>query len=842
MKAGIALGRYEILAPCGSGGMGEVYKARDTRLDRIVAIKVSTEPFSARFEREARAIAALQHPHICTLYDVGENFLIMEYIEGSPVRGPVPVDQALKIAGEIADALVAAHQRHIIHRDLKPSNILLAKSGVKLLDFGLAKVDERMASGQDGATQALTQEGSIVGTLQYMAPEQVQGKSVDERSDIFSFGCVLYELITGRQAFKGNDAASIIAAVLREEPPPLSMTMVPSAPVERVVRKCLAKDPEERWQTARDLRDEIQWIASGGASSGAGAYSGAGRERERLAWVVAVTVLAAVSGFALLRPHPPGLPAHPASLPLALPEMSILSPDGEKLLVPEKNRLSIHDLTTAQSQPLNGTEGADRPFWYPDSRAIGFKAGNQLRKLDLATGLAGTLFEGPVFPWNFDGTGVLATEEGKGIIQIPPEGGTAKELMKLVPPYLTYLAAQPLPGGKRFLFFAVRGGNSPSEIRVGSVDGGAPVTLLTSDTAAVYAAPGYLLYLKGDTLMAQPFDASRAVLTGPAHPLMNRVGRVRDLAIPRVSISQTGLLLYVPGTRFRQTRLTWYDRSGKPAGTLGELGDYSNPALSPDGSRLAVSLRDPEIGTRDIWIFDLVRGGNTRFTFDAGDDFNAVWSPDSSRVAFTSLRNGVRDLYLKAASGAGHEELLYSSTVDKNAEDWSPDGTWLSFNVQPPGDVDLDLLSMNTPQHQARGFRNSPLRELNSAFSPDGKFLAYRSGDSGRTEVFVESLAPGRGRWQISSHGGDEPRWRRDGKELFFVSKDILMSVDIQIHGDALTAGIARELFQVPTPIGHRNSYIVTPDGQRFLVVVPEQVGSPAPQIVLNWPALLEKR
>jgi Tol biopolymer transport system component/tRNA A-37 threonylcarbamoyl transferase component Bud32 len=858
LSTGARLGPYEILAPLGAGGMGEVYKARDTRLDRIVAIKTSAAHFSERFEREARAVAAFNHPNICTLYDVGPDYLVMEYIEGAPVKGPMPLDQALQVAAQIAGALDAAHRKGIVHRDLKPANILLAKSGVKLLDFGLAKTnpDSKTRAPDETVTRALTQEGSIVGTLQYMPPEQLQAKDTDARSDIFSFGCVLYELLTGRRAFDGADKASIIAAILKDEPPSMtSLAPVTPPALDRLVRKCLAKDPDDRWQSARDLRDELLWIASGGAETAAVAVAvnaPASRKRERLAWIGALAIVGLVAAFALLRPHPAAAPERVMRFPLPLPESTTraqISPDGEKVLYTTeesgKRQYWIYNLASAESRPLAGVEGRGDFSWSPDSRSLAFTAVKQLRKIDIATGLVSTLHDGAAFSiaWSPDG-GILFSSPGGGVHRIPAEGGEAKELTKLVPPDAGHIGIVPLPDGRRFLFIAGRQGGGPLEVKVGSKDGTLPVTLMKSDNLVAYAAPGYLLYLKGDTLIAQPFDASRAAITGPPQPLIDQVGRSQGLvSYPWFSASQTGLLLYRHGTRFRQFRLTWFDRSGKESGTLGEPAEYTNPALSPDGARLAVGIRDPQTDTRDIWVFDLARGGSTRITFDPADDFNPVWSPDGSRIAYTSQRKGLRDLYIKNLSGTGQEELLLASDTNKSAEDWSPDGAFLSFNSQPAVNSNLWLLSMSSGEHKPTLLRGSHFREQGSSFSPDGKFITYRSDESGRNEIFAQSLAAGGGRWQISTNGGEEPQWRRDGKELFYVSRDTLMSVDIKVNGNALVAGIPHALFKVPLSRQRRNRYVVTRDGQRFLVVVPEKEGPPPPFIaVVNWPALLPKK
>jgi hypothetical protein len=532
---------------------------------------------------------------------------------------------------------------------------------VKLLDFGLAKTSPaaKTAAVDETVTRAPTQEGSIVGTLQYMAPEQLQGKDTDARSDIFSFGCVLYELFTGRCAFDGSDSASIIAAILKEEPAP----MTPPA-LDRLVRKCLAKDPDDRWQSRetcatscfglRRATSRLPLPRSRRAGSGRGFAS------------IAVAILAAVVAFAFFRPPTPAAaPERVLRFPLPLPEntrFTAVSPDGEKVLFgmptgENTRQVWIYHLTSGESRPLADLENFASVFWAPDSRTIGFSGGTQFRKFDLATGLVSAIHDGAVASgaWSPDGS-ILVSKSGEGVSRLPAEGGEAKALTKLVPPDAGHFGIVPLHDGRRFLFFSTgrvdAGGAgtgtiaSMGEIRVGSIDGKPPVALMKSDGVVTYAQPGYLLYLKGDTLVAQPFDASRAAITGPAHPLINRVGRQRfNTALPLFSVSQNGALIYQSGTRFVQSRLTWFDRSGKASGTFGELADYSNPAESPDGARLAVCVRDAQTGTRDIWILDLVRGGSTRFTFDPSDDTNPVWSPDGSQIAFTSARQGARDLY-----------------------------------------------------------------------------------------------------------------------------------------------------------------------------------------------------
>ena len=849
LTPGSRIGPYEIVAPIGAGGMGEVYKARDPRLDRTVAIKISKQQFTERFEREARAVAALNHPNVCTLYDVGPNYLVMEYVDGAPVKGPLPLEQAIPIAVQIASALDAAHRRGIVHRDLKPANILVTRSGVKLLDFGLAKRSGVKTSEDEATvTEAITTEGSLVGTLQYMAPEVLQGQEADERSDIFSFGCVLYELFAGRRAFQASDSASVIASILKDQPPPMK-EFAPLAPelLDHVVRKCLAKDPEERWQSVRDLGSELQWIGLGAAREHGPAA--ASRSRERWVWAGALLLLALAAGLALWRggakPAAERVMQFPLTLTQELQGFS-LSPDGDKLLLglgpPGNTHLEIYYIASGEFRPVTGAENVGGAAWSPDSHSIVIGlAGGQRRKLDLATGLSTVAFEARGnFLASRDG-GYLYTS-AQGIVRVAPEGGEPKTITKLASGEIFHVPLSSLPDGK-FLFYGFRG-REAGPIEMGFPDGRQPVEVMKSVSEAYYADEGYLLYLAGETLVAQPFDASRGVLAGPAKPVVDRVATWdADHHSPKISASRNGVMAFVHGSRFPQARLTWVDRSGKNLGTFGDAGDLSNPAFSPDGTRLAVSIRDLQTGDRDIWVLDLVRGSRSRLTFGPGDTFNPVWSPDGSRIAYTARRKQARDLYVRNVSGTGAEELLLASEADKNAESWSPDGNLLAFNRQAGGKTEVWLLSMTDPAHKAAPFHAARNREQSAAFSPDGKFLAYRSNESGRNEVFVQSLGPDGGRWQISTAGGEEPSWRRDGKELYYIAGTDLMAVDVQVKGDAVVAGLPHQLFKVPNVLQRRNRLAATADGQKFLVVIPEQEESGTRiNIVVNWPGLLASK
>jgi serine/threonine protein kinase/Tol biopolymer transport system component len=856
---GSRIGPYEIVAQIGVGGMGEVFKARDTRLDRIVAIKISKQQFTARFEREARAVAALNHPNVCTLYDVGPDYLVMEYVDGSPVKGPLPLEQAIPIAVQIAAALGAAHRQGIVHRDLKPANILVTKGSVKvtkgsvkLLDFGLAK-RSGLSTSTDATTvtQAIDSAGSLVGTLQYMAPEVLQGQEADERSDIFSFGCVLYELFTGRRAFEGTDSASVIASIVKDHPPAISK----STPylLDQLIQKCLAKDPEERWQSARDLASALQWAGHGVVQERAPAPG----TRERWIWAGALLLLASLAGFALWRGGAkltlPRLVQFPLTMNQDLQGFS-LSPDGGKLAIqlgPQSNsHLEIFDIASGKMRPVSGTESLSMYEWTPDSRFLVVGGnGGQRRKLDLTTGLSTVAFESPPTQFYLVGRFIVGRDgdylrgSQPGIVRVPVDGGEPKTITKLAPGELLHYPLSILPDGGKFLFFGYTGREGGS-VKIGFPDGRQAVDVMKSRSAAFYTEEGYLLYLAGETLMARPFDASRGVLGGPAKPVVDAVSTWdTDYHYPKFSASQNGVLAFVHGSRFPRMKLTWVDRSGKVLGTVGNAADITNPALSPDGNRLAICIRDTQTGDRDIWIIDLERGSEGRLTFGPGDTFNPVWSPDGARIAYTSRRKEKRDLYVKNVSGTGEEQLLLASNADKSAESWSPDGSLLSFNRQEGIKAEVWLLHLADASHKAVPFRTGNFWEQGSVFSPDGKYIAYLSNESRRNEVFVQTVAPNGGRWQISTAGGIDPYWRGDGKELYYISETTLMAVDVQAKGEGLVTGLPHALFKVPNIQNRRNRFVTALDGKRFLLTMPEPEDSANRiNIVVNWPALLRTR
>jgi len=853
LTPGARLGPYEILARIGAGGMGEVWKARDTRLDRMVAIKKSAAQFSERFEREAHAVAALNHPHICTLYDVGPDYLVMEYIEGKPLQGPLPLEEALRLARQIADALDAAHRQGIVHRDLKPGNILVTKSGIKLLDFGLAKTQPVAAPGEAAQTLTtpLTGQGAILGTPQYMAPEQVEGKPADARTDIFAFGCVLYEMITGRRAFQGKSPASVIAAILAAEPPPLT-SLEPQAPpaLERVVKTCLAKDPEERWQSAREVKHALEWV-----SEAVLAPAVPKKMLARTGWILAAVFLLATlltAVLALRREPPPARPVRFTFLPpekatVQPPDGPVVSPDGERLAfvaadADGRRMLWVRALNSAHLQLVPGTEGAALPFWSPDSRSIGFATAGHLKRVDLAGGLPQTLCAAGALAWgSWNREGVIVFGgTGHPIQRVPAQGGEPRPVTRLdaAPGGNSHLGPYFLPDQRRFLYWANR------TLRVGSLDGGLQATLPVETAPYPYAPPGYLLFPRDGNILAQRFDPGRLQLTGEPVLLAEQVAEWGASGYFPFSVSENGVLAWLTGAAANLTELVWFDAAGRRLETVGEPADHSNPALSPDEKRLAVGIRDPATRKRDIWVFDLARGFRMRFTFDPADDFNPTWSPDGSQIAWSSDRKGVRNLYVKPSSGAGEDQLLLESGADKSAYHWSADGRFLFFSqVDPKTGSDIYALPM-TP-----GTERKPLPVIRGQFiqdmarlSPDGKFLAYRSNESGRNELYVQSFPPVGGKWQVSTSGGVEPWWRQDGRELFYLSGGKLMAVPVKTEGAQFEAGLPRVLFEVRLPALLRNRYVVSSGGQRFLVnALVEQAQQGRITVLVNWPAALQR-
>jgi eukaryotic-like serine/threonine-protein kinase len=883
LSTGTRLGPYEILAPLGAGGMGEVYRARDTRLERTVAVKVLPDRLSSspeirqRFEREAKTISALSHPHICALYDVGNQdgveYLVMEFLEGETLadrlaKGPLPLEPTLRYGAEIADALDKAHRQGIVHRDLKPGNVMLTKSGVKLLDFGLAKV-MAPAAPQSSLTalptqQGLTQEGTILGTFQYMAPEQLEGKEADGRTDIFAFGAVLYEMATGRTAFTGASRASLISSIMTSDPPAIS-TVEPMTPplLDHIVQRCLAKSPDDRWQSASDVSGELRWLAS--APSGGGQDVSVRSRSGRAVAIVALLFFAAfLAAFALPRlrsgvSHPQAvrfLIAPPAGVlfthDVVATNMAI-SPDGRHLAFVAssqgRRQIWLRDLDAVSARPLEGTEGGSSPFWSPDSRSLGFFADRKLKRLAISGGAPQAIAEavnGGNACWGPDETILFVDNSGqRGILRVPAGGGAVAEVTPLDKKRGDFWQGWPsfLPDGRHFLYsvwFGYKG-----SIRLGSLEQGDLGELLPIPSRALFASEGYLLYVSEGALLARPFDPKGLRLSGNPLTVAGRVPYFALTGGADFSVSQTGALAFVEGEP--QGRMAWFDRGGREVGTVGVPRNLEMLSISPDGRRVAVGVADSKAGSTHLWIEDLGGQPPLRFTYSAGAEFAPIWSPDGRQIVFAQdPGNGSVRLRLKKVGDTGGGEDLVALTPAgfQIPHDWSSDGRFIVYtDDDPKTHNDIWILPMGGDRKPIPFLRTS-FEESDARMSPDGHSIAYVSDESGRSEVYVASFPTGAGRRRVSVEGGSQPRWRRDGRELFFLAADArLMAVPVRV-GEPMDLGAPVPLFRSPTTASNRselalwNDYDVSPDGQRFLIRVDLISRDTMPMTVaLGWAA-----
>jgi serine/threonine-protein kinase len=873
LTAGTKLGPYEIVDPLGAGGMGEVYRARDTRLDRTVAIKVlpqhlaETSEARQRFEREARAVSALNHPHICTLHDVGSQdgteYLVMEYLEGETLaarleKGPLPLEQVLKIGVEVADALDKAHRQGIVHRDLKPGNIMLTKSGAKLLDFGLAKAVVPLTTGMTltaavTRTTPVTQQGTIVGTFQYMSPEQVEGKEVDARSDIFSFGAVLYEMLTGRRAFPGKSHLSVASAVLEKDPEPISALQPLTPPaLERAVKRCLAKEPDDRWQTARDLLLELKWIAEAGSQAGVPLPLVSHRKmRERLAWVVAAVFSLATIAFALAFVGRAPQPSQPVRLSAEIGaevtlytswgSAAILSPDGTRLAFvasggDQKHLIYVRSLDQLQATALSGTENARDPFFSPDGQWLGFFADGKLKKISIQGGAAVKVCDAPNDrggSWDEDGTIVFTPDNRVALSKVSSAGGRPEPLTTLDKQTgeVTHRWPQVLPGGKAVLFTSsVNGTNyEDAEIIVYSMSSGQRKTVQRGGFHGRYLpGTGHLVYMHEGTMFAAPFDLKRLEVSGQPVPILEGVVTTPVHGGAQFSFSDTGNLVYVAGRGGGpNVSIYWMDRLGKFTPLRETPGDYSNPAFSPDGKRLALEIWD---GTRgDIWLDDWNRDTLTRLTFAGEGNSSPLWTPDGQRITYSSFeKGGGYTLYWRRADGAGDAQRLTESKNPQFAQSWHPNGKVLAFHQLNP-DTNWDILTLALEGNEKSGWKpgepkpfvNTPFIETEPAFSPDGRWLAYSSNETGNFEVYVRPFPGPGGKWQVSTGGGRFPVWSRNGKELFYRTADSRIMVAAYTDtSDSFQAG-KPQLWSPGqfTNLGNNLNFDLHPDGQRFAVL-----------------------
>ncbi|HET9950490.1 MAG TPA: protein kinase [Candidatus Eisenbacteria bacterium] len=884
LAPGTRLGVYEIVGPLGAGGMGEVFRARDTRLGREVAIKVlpqdlaATPEVRARFEREAQVISSLNHPNICTLHDVGHqggiDYLVLELVEGESLadrvqRGPLPLVDLLRIGVQVADALDKAHRAGIVHRDLKPGNVMLAKSGAKLLDFGLARgsvLGEAPGGAAHSPTMSrpLTAQGTILGTFQYMAPEQLEGRDADARTDIWALGCVLYEMATGKRAFEGKSQASLISAIMSQEPVaiPQLAPLTPPA-LERLVKACLAKDPDDRIQTAHDVKLQLQWVAEGGSQLGVAAPVAARRRaRERGAWALAaVATLAAVTLAAIqFRPKPPrDSVTFELTPPAGIAQIDLprISPDGSCLAFNATDSLGVtsiwvRPMNTLEARRLAGTEQATRPFWSPDSRYLAYFSGGKLYKIDTVGGPPFPLCDAPTGAdgsWSRRGVIIFDGGTRDSIRMVSSAGGESKGAVRLDRANGETFAAWPqfLPDGRHFLYVAYRGSGGVRTLMVGAIDSKETKAIGPAASRAEYAS-GHLLFVRAGTLLAQNFDAGALKVTGEPFPVAQGVA-FDELGSARFSAASNGTLVYRTGSGADLSRLAWVNRKGEIEGTLGTPADFDSPKLSRDGKLLAVAQRERPGVARTLWVWDLERGIGSEFASPGQTSADGLWSPDGRRLAYVSNREGHVDLLIKPIDG-GPDSVVLTSPDWMVPCSWSSDGRWIFLmkrTSEGKGTFDVAAVPIGGAAGESAKPATvvaTPQDDVHPAISPDGKSLVYVSVESDGPQLYMQAFPSGGARWRITQNGGRQPFWRADGRELFYLALDrSIMSVTVE-PGSPPRLGRPVRLFYAPLIARQltRALYAPTPDGQRFLVIAPlerSRVGSTT--VVLDWLARHDK-
>ncbi len=887
LTSGTKLGPYEIQSPLGAGGMGEVYRARDTRLDRTVAVKILPSHLSdnpearQRFDREARAISSLNHPNICALYDVGHqsgtDYLVMEFLEGETLadrlrKGPLQHAQALDYAIDICEGLEKAHRGGVVHRDLKPGNIMLTKAGAKLMDFGLAKAIPVMTASSSGltatvatpaASNPLTAQGTVVGTFQYMSPEQIEGREADARSDIFAFGAVLYEMVTRRRAFQGKSTMSLMSAILEKEPESIS-AINPLAPplIDHLVRRCLAKNPEERWQSALDLKLELEWIKQAGSETGTAVPAAKKRKLSALLWLSSALVLAAILlafGYFFFRPKP--APLIWANLNLSGELMDeegniSLSPDGQKVAyvaaTPQGSlKLWVRNLASAKAQPLEGTDSPEFPFWSPDSRSIAFFAGGKLKRIDAGGEGMQSICDasnGRGGSWNREGTIIFTPNIYGGIFRVNSGGGTPSEINHPEKPTRSYRWPTFLPDGHHFLIVSYDPSHLTEEngLHVGSLDSG-KVDLVSSDIAsnAVFVEPGYLIFVREGKLKAQQFDLRQQRLVGDALPIAESVRFASDRRIADFSAAGNLLMLLPPNSGGRQ--LVWFDREGHQLGIAApDVGRPSSgsiwiPLLSPDGSHVA--LERTRGSASDIWIYDLKTAAGTRLTFFDGFSYYPLWSPDGRVIAYTTNDVNTVGIHLKPLSSGGADQKLTGtfSQGEVQANSFSPDGRFLAY-TNFDKKTHLNVLPL-FGDRKPFAFPPSQGATSDASFSPDGKWMAYSCDETGRSEVYVVPFPGPGGKWQISTNGASRTWWigHGDTGELLYLDNQArLVSVPVRTQGSDLNVGDAKILLGGKS-LANTGFIDTTLDGKRILLSQAQPNSDTALSLLLNWTSALKK-
>jgi serine/threonine protein kinase/Tol biopolymer transport system component len=895
LASGTKLGPYEIVSPLGAGGMGEVYRALDTRLDRVVAIKVlashlsSSPELKQRMEREARSISSLNHPHICHLYDIGSqngtDYLVMEFLEGETLaerlrKGAMPLNEVIKVGITVAEALAVAHRHSIVHRDLKPGNIMLTQGGAKLMDFGLAKpVGLQTKAHGSGAAPSftavatisgpsplspLTTAGSIIGTIQYMAPEQIEGKDADTRSDIFALGAVLYEMASGNKPFQGKSQISLASSILEKDPEPISAIkpLTPTA-FEHVVTTCLRKNPEERFQTAHDVKLELQWIAADRSAPAVAALPPSpSHTRERLGWAAVAVIamaLGVAAGIFLNRPIQSAQSTRTVINPPANSTLSltgdfagppVLSPEGASVAfvaasADGKTGLWVRPMNVLEAHMLSGTEGAIFPFWSPDGRALGFFADGKLKTVDLNGGAPLVVCDAPFGrggAWGPGGEILFSPNTQTPLMRVSASGGTPVPVTKIdAAQHTSHRWPSFLPDRKHFLYLAINHDSSRSAndtLYYASLDGGENRQLFRSTSNAIYGS-GFLLFVRGDQLMAQPFDPATGRLSGEAQGLAS--GVVNDVSTWHMdaSASNNGLLVLGSGGT-ADWKLLWMDRSGKQIGTVADkLTNLQTARISPQGDRIALQI---DTGANDVWVFDLARGVRTRLTFGPVSNTFPVWSPDGKWIAYNSDRNGRANLYRKPSDGSGAEELLLTDEQTALPNDWSRDGKYLLYSRGPVGNQEIWALPLEGERKPRLVVtRTGNLFSSGGHLSPDGRWIAYVSNESGTPEVFVVAFRGGQGKWQVSTNGGVQPKWSRDGKEFYYANTTsrTVFAVPVKEVNGALQFGTAQPL--VSNTATTQFFYDVSPDSKKVLLNMASQQVSQSVTVVTNFTTGLKK-